>query len=354
MERSRARWSGFFVGLCALAMAGCVRVPAGRINTDRMDFGQVIQQSWKRQTLLNIVRMRYADAPMFLDVASVINSYSLGGSASGGASLEKDPAANSFSLGAGGYWSNTPTVTYQPLMGDRFTRSLLQPVAPAAIFQLMQGGLSPDLVLATLVRSINGLRNDSFGVAGDPGFHELVDALARIQRAGALGNRLEARKDGSALILIFRRESEGEGPLRDVRRVRELLGLEENISEIEVVFGLAPRTGSEIAIVTRTMLGIITELAMDVEVPAVHLTKGWSFSVPLKAGDARAATRVRVRSGEEVPENVYVAVPYEGYWYWIDKADLSSKRTFTFLLILFSLAETGQAAGVPVVTVPSR
>ena len=349
-----SRWAGALVALALPAWAGCVRVPPGRINADRMDFGQVIQESWKRQTLLNIVRMRYADAPMFLDVASVINSYSLGGSVSGGASLQKEPSADSFSLGAAGHWSNTPTVTYQPLMGDRFTRSLLQPVAPAAIFQLMQGGLSPDLVLATLVRSINGLRNDSFGVAGDPGFHELIDALARIQRAGALGNRLEARKDGSALILIFRRESEGEGPLRDVRRVRELLGLDENLSEIEVVFGLAPRTGSEIAIVTRTMLGIITELAMDVEVPAAHLTKGWSFSVPLKAGDVRAATRVRVRSGEEVPGSVYVSVPYEGYWYWIDNADLSSKRTFTFLLILFSLAETGQAAGVPVVTVPSR
>jgi hypothetical protein len=337
-----------------LVLAGCVRVPAGRINTDRMDFGQVIQQSWKRQTLLNIVRMRYGDAPLFLDVASVINSYTLGGNVSGGASLQKAPGADSYSLGASGYWSNSPTVTYQPLMGERFTRSLLQPVAPAALFQLMQGGLSPELVMSTLVRSINGLRNDSFGVAGDPGFHELVAALARIQRAGALGNRVEARKDGSALLLIFRREGAGEGPLQDVNRVRELLGLDENLSEIEVVYGLAPRTGSEVAIVTRTMLGIITELAMDVDVPAAHVSNGWTFPVPLKAGDTRAATHMRIRSGTEAPETAYAAVPYEGYWYWIDSADILSKRTFTFLLILFSLAETGQAAGVPVVTVPSR
>lgn len=37
---------------------------------------------------MNIVRMRYGDAPMFLDVASVINSYTLGGSVSGGASFQ--------------------------------------------------------------------------------------------------------------------------------------------------------------------------------------------------------------------------------------------------------------------------
>jgi len=77
-------------------------VPAGRINADRMDFGQVIQDSWKRQTLLNVVRMRYADVPMFLDIASVINSFSLGGSVSAGASLQKAPSADSASLGAGG------------------------------------------------------------------------------------------------------------------------------------------------------------------------------------------------------------------------------------------------------------
>ncbi len=145
-------WAGFLIVLSLPAWAGCVRVPPGRINADRIDFGQVIQESWKRQTLLNIVRMRYADAPMFLDVASVINSYSLGGSVSGGASLQKEPSADSFSLGAAGYWSNTPTVTYQPLMGDRFTRSLLQPVAPAALFQLMQGGLSPELVASPATR----------------------------------------------------------------------------------------------------------------------------------------------------------------------------------------------------------
>jgi hypothetical protein len=47
-------------------------------------------------------------------------------------------------------------------------------------------------------------------------------------------------------------------------------------------------------------------------------------------------------------------VPYKGHWYWIDDADVASKRIFTFLMILFSLAETGQSTAAPVVTVPSR
>jgi hypothetical protein len=78
---------GIPYALILLAVAGCARVPPGHINTDRMDYGQVIAESWKRQTLLNVVRLRYADAPVFLDVASVINSYSVAGKASASASL---------------------------------------------------------------------------------------------------------------------------------------------------------------------------------------------------------------------------------------------------------------------------
>ena len=63
---------------------------------------------------------------------------------------------------------------------------------------------------------------------------------------------------------------------------------------------------------------------------------------------------MRIRSGLAAPPETYAAVPYKGYWYWIDDNDIASKRIFSFLLILFSLAETGQGAAAPVVTVPSR
>jgi hypothetical protein len=42
------------------------------------------------------------------------------------------------------------------------------------------------------------------------------------------------------------------------------------------------------------------------------------------------------------PADACAAVPYNGYWYWIDDTDIASKRTFTFLMILFSPAETVQ------------
>ena len=152
------------VGAVALlSLAGCASVPAGRVAVDRLDYGQVIADSWKRQTLLNVVRMRYADTPVFLDVASIINSYSLAGKVSGSAQLPEGAVPNVLQFGGEGSWSNTPTVTYQPLMGDRFTRSMLQPVPPVAVFQLIQSGWPVDLVLGTCHRATNETGKTSNG-----------------------------------------------------------------------------------------------------------------------------------------------------------------------------------------------
>jgi hypothetical protein len=340
--------------LVLLTLAGCASVSPGRINLDRMDYGQVIADSWKRQTLLNVVRMRYADAPVFLDVSSIINSYSVAGRANAGATLPNGPDRSVFNLGAESTWSNTPTVTYQPLLGERFTRSLLQPIPPSAVFQLMQGGWPVDVVLRTIVTSINGLHNDSLGIGADIGFNQLIESMLRIQRAGALGIRVEARKEGNAVVIVLRRGFADPGLAEDMRRVQQLLGLEDGLSEFEISYGLLPRSKREVALLSRSMLELMLELGFGIDLPAAHLSEGRVTPGRRQADDAPYTPLARIRSGAEAPANTYAAVPYKDRWYWIEDTDIASKRTFTFLLILFSLAETGQGPVAPVVTVPSR
>lgn len=337
-----------------LALTGCAQVSPERVNVDRMDYGQVIAESWKRQTLLNVVRLRYADAPVFLDVGSIINTYSVAGKVSGGAELAQNPSPDVFRLGAEAAWSNTPTVTYQPLLGDRFTRAMLQPVPPSAVFQLLQGGWPADLVLRTVVSSINGLRNASLGAAAGEGFDELVQVLTRIQRAGGLGIRVEPRKDGSAIVMVLPRGNSAAGAQQDGRRVRELLGLAEDVSELEVVYGLYPRHGSEIAVLSRSMMELLLELGFGIELPQDHVTGGRVTAGRQLAGEIPAKPLVRIQSAAQAPTDAYAAVRYKDHWYWIDDTDMASKRIFTFMLILSSLAETGQSLAAPVVTVPSR
>ena len=341
--------------LVLLALTGCAHVSPERINVDRMDYGQVIAESWKRQTLLNVVRMRYADAPVFLDVGSIINTYSVAGKVSGGADLpQNSSSADVFRLGAEGAWSNTPTVTYQPLLGDRFTRSMLQPVPPSSVFQLLQGGWPADLVLRTVVGSINGLRNASLGAGPGEGFEELVQVLSRIQRAGGLGIRVEPRKDGSAIVMVLPGANREASVLEDGRRVRELLGLAEGVTELEIVYGLYPHHGSEIAVLSRSMMELLLELGFGIELPPDHVAGGRVTAGRQLAGEIPAKPLARIHTGVQAPADAYAAVRYKDYAYWIDDTDMASKRTFTFMLILSSLAETGQSLAAPVVTVPSR
>jgi hypothetical protein len=53
------------------------------------------------------------------------------------------------------------------------------------------------------------------------------------------------------------------------------------------------------------------------------------------------------------PEDAFVSVRYRDRWFWIDDRDFRSKRTFSFLMLLFSLTETGGKEGLPLVTIPT-
>jgi hypothetical protein len=57
-----------------LLLPACTSIGAGTVHRDRLDYSEALTTSWKEQTLLNIVKLRYADTPVFLEVSSVISS----------------------------------------------------------------------------------------------------------------------------------------------------------------------------------------------------------------------------------------------------------------------------------------
>jgi hypothetical protein len=209
-------------------------------------------------------------------------------------------------------------------------------------------------VLQTVVGSINGLRNSALGLGAEPGFYKLVEALSRIQRNAGLGIRVEPRKDNNSVMVVMRRDDTNEALMKDAFIVQDLLNLENGISEFEIAYGLVPKTNHEVAMLSRSMLEIMLQLGLGIDIPSEHTKDGRVLTGAWKTGDVAVRPLVHIRSGLQRPDDTYAAVPYKGYWYWIDDKDVASKRTFTFLMILFSLAETGQPSASPVVTVPSR
>src|SRR4029079_13309347 len=108
---------------------GCKGIGPGTVARDRFDYSASISESWKRQTLLNIVKLRYLDPPIFVDVGQIVAGYTLQGDVSaGGVFPEQLTAANGGNVatfGGAAHWIDRPTITYTPLTGNKFIRSLI-------------------------------------------------------------------------------------------------------------------------------------------------------------------------------------------------------------------------------------
>jgi hypothetical protein len=101
--------------LGALVVGGCVSVGPATVPRDRFDYSAAMADSWKHQTLLNIVKLRYMDVPVFLDVAQVVSGYQLQTTVLAGGTASVDPSSvptiGSFlSLGAQGSYTDRPTI----------------------------------------------------------------------------------------------------------------------------------------------------------------------------------------------------------------------------------------------------
>ena len=67
------------MSLTVIAVSGCASIGPKTIAQDRFDYVASISDSWKRQMLQNLLKVRYTDAPVFLDIASVTNAYGFEG-----------------------------------------------------------------------------------------------------------------------------------------------------------------------------------------------------------------------------------------------------------------------------------
>ena len=128
------------MAVAIVLVAGCSSIGPHSIPRDRFDYATAIGDSWKRVMLLNIVKARYGDTPVFLEVSSVINQYSLEAEFQAGASWNALLPGDSQTLGGRGRYTDRPTVTYNPLTGAKFAKSLLAPIQPGALLSLIQAG----------------------------------------------------------------------------------------------------------------------------------------------------------------------------------------------------------------------
>ena len=123
--------------------------------------------------------------------------------------------------------------------------------------------------------------------------------------------------------------------------------------ELTVVFGSMPQSDRELAIQTRSMLQILVELASLIDVPPDHVAEGRVYETPETLSPG-FPDLINIHSSATRPADAHASVSYRDTRFWIDDRDLNSKRMFAFVMLLFSLTETGDGSRAPIVTVPAN
>lgn len=348
--------------VCTLPLTGCTPLGPKTMAVDRFDYGSAIADSWKQQTLLNIVKLRYMDLPVFVDVSSIVAGYTMetSGNVGGGVDwLQSGRPESSLSLGVRGTFTDRPTITYVPMTGEKFMHGLLAPIDPKRIFFLLQSGYPADFMLGLTVESLNGLRNRS-AVGGivreaDPEFIRVLDLLRDVQAAGALGMRVEEDKvKGSTAVVFFRRDDVPADVAEKSAEIRRLLKLAAEPQKFVLTYSPMRGTDNELAVYSRSMMQIMGTFSTYLDVPEAHLKDRSAIPTVENLAQESQPKGARIYSGKNKPASAFAAVYYRDHWFWVENGDWLAKRALTAVMFFFSLLESGETGKLPLITIPAQ
>ena len=340
--------------LLSIALPGCVSVGPATISRDRFNYNVAIRESWQEQILANIVNLRYGEAPVFLDIDSVIAQYSLetSGQLAGGVN-NSFTGDNALTAGGGVVWQERPTITYTPVQGNEFTVNMLTPIDLNNLFALIDAGWNADLSLQLILKSINGVSYwNSQSQELNPAYFAVLNAFKILQDEQALGIR-QAKDEANVRTFVS---------LRDVARntaidqaattIVQVLGLNPDYDEFEVIYGAAPGKDNQLTLQTLSVLDIMSEMAVFVQAPEVHVADGRTLANRRAAFDSpQMRPPLRVLSSRDKPEDALVFIENRGYYFYVDDRDIVSKKALSFLMVLLNLSASQADSRGPVVTI---
>lgn len=354
------RWRRWTLGAGIVALGAtlcaCNSLGPRQLPLDRFDYNTAIANSASEQMLLNLVRLRFSEAPTFLAVNSVITQYVWTGEAgvSGGSGENLNFPAWTVGGSANARYVERPTVTYSPLSGQEFATQLISPVRADVVFSLVSSGWPPDQLLRMTLQRVNGIENIGFAEAHDAShqsdsrFSNMTDLIIRLAKCDAIELVRAGAPGHEELYLDFAEDPDTETQAL-IGEFKTMVGLADGRSRYRVTRKIVGRAPDEITIRMHSLLELMGLLSAGVAETPESGRADVAAAEPQNVG---RDVQLRVGCHRLRPEGAFVAVRYGTNWYEISRADQQSMRAFGLLLYLFQVqASQNQGAG-PLLTVP--
>lgn len=410
------RVTPYTIVLLGLAMMGTgCQIGPHAMSVGHPEYATAIGKVGDEQLLLNLVRLRYRATPVWLEISSISTQFEASAAGDVSASLNENVGSggahnpDALGLGAGVGYAERPTISYSILRGEQFTKRLLRPISVHGLSLLADSGWRVDRVLLLMAERVNGLKNAPRASGPTPSeepefreFKEVARLIWKLVRTDQIDFEFSTRieqisdpiprnnVDGEMLIQAakasseFRSDDEGQSMVLtqkervlimrivesaqdspDMARLRTLLNLEPGTLRYDLV---DPVDGDydplamndalkNIAIDTRSLLGVMYYLANGVAVPPEHQLDGPvtrtldETGQPFDWGELLDGF-FRVHHSKHRPKDAAVAVHYRGLWFYIAGDDESSLSTFALLNQLASLTSGERQGAAPVLTLP--
>ena len=377
-----------------------------------MRFNDVYHDTNDEQLLLNIVRLRYADSPVFIDLPNITSQFESGRGFSYTGGFDGSGPGSTSLGGVELSLRDSPTLSYHPRAGQEIARALLTPLT-TELLRAISAGATFEQFMLMAVNDINDVPNAARSTVMLPAqpddnmeYRYGVEMLATLFERGALELTMGATEEaespaaipaaqvrGDDLLnaakegYVFRAEENDRVSLRKkqtgiVLRVRSDVVNSFEMQEVARIFHLQPGLGayrirSELAeedkerherpganegdtlyLDMRSILQIAMFLSKAVGVPEEHVRQG---IVPVTPGldgqpfDWSNITRglFCVCSQRHRPHGAEVAVQYRGYWFYIAENDVASRSVLAVFEILFALQESEDNQLAPLLTLPA-
>src|SRR6266852_2307197 len=396
----------------AVVVTGCSFGPKALART-RLEYNEVVKTTGEEQLLLNIVRLRYSDTPSSLAVSTIAAQFEINRNfqltpffVASGAEVAKTWAAVLPQLGIGG--ADRPTFSLTPLDDQEFTRKLFTPLPLDGLIYLAKTTWPISTVFRLYLENLNWVSNAQTASGPTPKqapvfeeFRRGVLALQTLQNRGQIvfgaeerteaqgsplpaasvtaGDMIEAAKSGYEYRLdeqnakwtlvkkiqqpvLFVDPQVADSP--EMAEVAKAFRLKPGLARYPITQeALSPFTAAEglplLDVEMRSLLQALYYVSHGVDVPDEHRAAGLVTVTREPSGEAfdwrpimDGLFRVRALKGSDRPARAHVAVPYKGYWFYVDATDQDTKTTFTLLMELSRLELVGKTGGGPVLTLP--